>query len=170
MLCAREGQTFSLDYDTPAQKSVYERVAPWLRETFGIFAVFRRDVPMVAVQIGSAMAQISVAPWGSDDATITTRAYVVAGIELTPDLMHFLLRENDKMRFGAFGIDKDDSIFFEHTIVGSSCDKEELKGSVMAVVLTADEYDDQIIERWGGSRVIDRVMPQNGRNGTKSSV
>ncbi|HOD05119.1 MAG TPA: YbjN domain-containing protein, partial [Anaerolineaceae bacterium] len=91
-----------------------------------------------------------------DDATITTRAYVVTGVELTPDLMHFLLRENDRMRFGAFGVDQDNDIFFEHTIVGSTCDMEELKSSVLAVVYTADQYDDQIIQKWGGQRAVDR--------------
>ena len=71
--------------------------------------------------------------------------------------MHFLLRENDRMTFGAFGIDQDGDVFFEHTIVGSTCDKPELKTSVSSVVLIADEYDDLIVEKWGGERAIDRL-------------
>jgi ATP-dependent Clp protease ATP-binding subunit ClpC len=42
-------------------------------------------------------------------------------------------------------------------LVGSTCDKDELKAQVMAVVLTADEYDDQIVARWGGQRALDRL-------------
>jgi hypothetical protein len=123
---------------------------------FGEFAVARDDVPAIGVVVGSAVAQAIVFPWGEDDATICTRAYVVTGAELTPDLMRYLLRENADMRFGAFGVDDDGDILFEHTIVGSTCDKEELKASVMAVVMTADRYDDQIVARWGGQRALDR--------------
>ena len=47
-------------------------------------------------------------------------------------------------------------VTFEQNIVGSSCDKNELKASVMAVVGTADKYDDEIVSRWGGKRSADR--------------
>jgi len=69
--------------------------------------------------------------------------------------MQFLLRKNDDMRFGAFGLDRDMDIFFEHTIVGSTCDKEELRATVMAVLQTADKYDDEIVAKWGGERAVD---------------
>ena len=41
--------------------------------------------------------------------------------------------------------------------MGSTCDKPELKTSVSSVVLIADEYDDLIVEKWGGERAIDRL-------------
>ena len=123
---------------------------------FGTFAFAREDVPSFGLAVGSAFVQVGVIPWGDDDATITARSYVVTGVEMTQDLMYFLLRENDKMRFGAFGVDQDNDIFFEHTIVGSSCDKDELKASILAVVYTADQYDEQITQKWGGQRAVDR--------------
>lgn len=146
-----------MQFHTAAQQACYEKVTKWMKELFGEFAMTRKDVPVVAVVIGSAVAQTAVYPWGNDDSTITTRAYVVTGAELTPDLMHFLLRQNADMRFGAFGVDDENDIFFEHTIVGSSCDKNELKASVLAVVTTADRFDDQIVARWGGQRALDRT-------------
>jgi hypothetical protein len=106
---------------------------------------------------GSAFAQIGVFPWGDDDALITTRSYVVTGIELTAELMRFLLHENAGMRFGAFGIDEDGDVIFEHSIVGSTCDQRELESSVTAVAATADEYDDRIVSRWGGERALDQI-------------
>ncbi|MDD5368904.1 MAG: YbjN domain-containing protein [Anaerolineaceae bacterium] len=146
-----------MEFRTMPQRQTYERVFPWVKELFGAFAVPRPETPVFDVTIGSALAQIGVSPWGEDDATVTTRAYVVTQVELTPGLMRFLLRENDKMRFGAFGIDADDNIFFEHTIVGSTCDQEELRGSVMAVVVTADQYIQVIMERWGGQNALERL-------------
>ena len=47
---------------------------------------------------------------------------------------------------------------FEHNLIGSTCDKEELKTSVITVVKLADEYDDEIVARWGGQRALDRWL------------
>jgi hypothetical protein len=145
-----------MEFKTKPQEEAYNQVSVWLQELFGAFLVKREDAPVFGIIIGSALAQVGVAAWGEDDATITTRAYVVTGAEVTPDLMHYLLRENDRMRFGAFGLDHENDIFFEHTIVGKTANKEEIKSSVLAVVLTADEADDKIIARWGGLRALDR--------------
>lgn len=146
-----------MEFQTEAQKACYEKISPWMKELFGEFAVAREDAPVFGVRVGSAVAQTVVFPWGDDDATICTRAYVVMGAELTLDLMRYLLRKNADMRFGAFGIDDDGDIFFEHTVVGSTCDKNELRASVLAVVATADNFDDEIVARWGGQRALDRV-------------
>lgn len=146
-----------MEFRSTAQKACYEKIVPWMKELFGEFVMLRNDAPAMAIVIGSAIAQVGVIPWGNDDATINTRAYVVTGAEATPELMHYLLRETDNMRFGAFGLDSDDDVFFEHAIVGSTCDKPELKASVMAVVVTADQYDDKIVARWGGQRALDRM-------------
>jgi hypothetical protein len=89
---------------------------------------------------------------------INVRSWVVTGAERTPEMLDFLLRENFKMRFGAFGMDADGDIVFEHTIAGSTCDKNELKASMLAVLHTADDYDDKIVGRWGGQRSMDRVQ------------
>ncbi len=146
-----------MEFETEAQKACYEKVGPWVRELFGKLASRRDDRPVIRILQGSAYAQVGVFAWGESDAIITTRAYVVSGAMLTPEMMYYLLRENEGMPFGAFGVDKDGDILFEHSIVGSTCDKKELEASVIAVLRTADEYDDQIVERWGGRRALDQL-------------
>ena len=145
-----------MEFQTEAQKGIYEKVAPMIREIFGEFAQARDDIPQFGVLMGSSVTRITVVPWGDDNATISVCSYVVSGAEITSDLMSYLLRENATMRFGAFGIDSDEDIQFEHTIVGSTCDKEELKASAMAVVRVADKYDDEIVARFGGTRATDQ--------------
>ncbi len=145
-----------MEFKTAPQKACYEKIAPWIREIFGEFAMGRDDRPVFGVRVGTTLTIISVDPWSDDDAVITTRAYVVTKVELVPELMRFLLEQNDRMRFGAFGVDQDGDIFFEHAIVGSGCDKNELKASTIAVAVTADKYDDEIRNRWGGQRAVDR--------------
>ncbi len=82
---------------------------------------------------------------------------MVVGAEIRPDLLRYLLEENVKMIFGAFGISSDNEILFEHSIVGSTCDRKELEASVKAVMDISDDYDDKIVERWGGKRALDRI-------------
>lgn len=127
-----------------------------MREAFGELMFPRDDTPAFGLIVGSALTHIAVFPWGKDDSIINARSYVVTGVELTPDLQRYLLEKNGEVLFGAFGVDKSGDIFFDHTIVGSSCDKNELKTSVIAVANTADKYDDEIISRWGGQRAVDR--------------
>ncbi len=147
-----------MEFKTSAQQTCYEKVSTWMKEMFGELAMPHSDVPLIGVLVGSGYAQVAIHPWGEDDATVTARAYVVLGAELHPELMYFLLRENADMRFGAFGVDDEGDIFFEHTIVGVTCEKNELKASVMAVAMTAGRYDNAIVARWGGRRGIDMLV------------
>lgn len=144
-------------FKTKAQENVYKKTEQQLRQLFGEMVHTVPDSPMFVVPSGTTLTHIIISPWGNDDATITVRAYVTFGSELAPDLLHFLLRQNDIMRFGAFGVDGDGDIFFEHTIVGTTCNKEELRASVLAVSQTADLYDEQIMQKWGGIRGIDQA-------------
>jgi hypothetical protein len=146
-----------MEFQTQAQRACYETVAPWVTDLFGGSVLRKPDKPILGVMHGSAFAQVGIFPWGDDDAIITTRAYVVTGTQLTAELMRYLLEENAGMRFGAFGIDDEGDIIFEHSIVGSTCDQKELESSVIHVARTADEYDDKIVARWGGERALDQI-------------
>lgn len=145
-----------MEFATDAQRECYERIKPWVHELFGVFAYERTDFPVFGVAVGSAYSTTGVHAWGEGEATICTRAYVVTDVERSPDLMQYLLQQNGVMRFGAFGMDENGDIFFEHTILGSTCDKDELKASIMAVISVADSLDDEIVSRWGGRRAVDR--------------
>lgn len=147
-----------MEFQTEAQQACYHKVAVWMKELFGKFPCARSDVPGLGLFMRSALVEVLIYPWNDDDAIINTRSYVVTDIAITADLMRFLLEENSQMRFGAFGLDPDGNILFEHTIVGSTCDKKELESSVNAVLEIADEYDDPIVQRWGGKRALDRLQ------------
>jgi len=76
---------------------------------------------------------------------------------MTQELAVFLLRENENMRFGGFSLGDDGTIFFNHNVVADTIDKDEFKSAILAVVTTADAYDERIVERWGGQRAQDRA-------------
>ncbi|MEO1589806.1 MAG: YbjN domain-containing protein [Cyanobacteria bacterium J06632_22] len=150
-----------MEFRTTAQQDCYERIAPWMTDLFGEAAVAFEDEPLFIITIGSAVASTRVVPWGDEEALITTRAFVVTDVEMTPELSYYLLRANDGIYFGRFALDGEDDIVFEHSLVGSSCDRIELRHSVTTVVRLADDYDDEIVARWGGKRALDRwASPQ----------
>lgn len=146
----------SIEFKTPGQQEVYYRILPWMHDLFGESLVVFEDEPLFIVNLGSAVASTRVVPWHADETLITTRSYVVTDIHLTPELSYYLLRENNGIYFGRFAYDAENDIVFEHSLVGESCDRNELNHSVTTVIRIADNYDDEIVARWGGKRALDR--------------
>ena len=146
-----------MEFATPAVQKVYEHIEPLIKELFGEFSYADPTYPAFRLNYNSAYVTIVVNPWGEDDATIQSYSLCVTGAEITSELMRYLLGENANLRFGAFGVDGDDDIIFHHSIVGLTCDKEELRASVLGVLYTSDKYDDQIVAKFGGIRASDRT-------------
>ncbi len=144
----------AMEFLTSTQQECFEKIKPWMEELFLSASKPLDDMPVFEVSVGSTFAFVQVAPW-HEDATITARAYVASGADLNTELQLYLLRENDTMRFGAFGVDESGDIIFQHTIIGSTVDKNELKETVANVMRIADQYDDYIVEKWGGKRGLD---------------
>ncbi len=145
-----------MDFLNDAQQACYEKVAPWMSEIFGDSVRPLDGIPVFEVTQGSAFAFVQVTPF-HDDAVITARAYVVTEVELTAELMLFLMRENDTMRFGAFGIDEGHDVVYQHAIMGATVDQDELEATVKTVIEVADQYDDMIVEQFGGLRALDYI-------------
>lgn len=145
-----------MEFKTETQRICYDRIKPWMNDLFGGAVVTFEDEPLFIINFGSAVASTRVVAWSEDEALITTRSYVVTDVEITPDLTYYMLRENNGIYFGRFALDSENDIVFEHSLVGSTCDQVELKHSVMTVIQLADDYDDEIVARWGGKRALDR--------------
>ena len=145
-----------MTFANETQQVVYGRVRAFIEDLFGELAVYRDDAPAFAVAAGSAVAHVHVLPWTDEGAIVTTRAFVVSGATLNDDLMRWMLERNAEALWGAFGVDEDGEIVIDHSINGPTCDKEDLRASVLGVIFSADRYDDEIVSRWGGERALDR--------------
>ena len=145
-----------MTFANETQRVVYGRVRSFIEDLFGELAVYRDDAPAFAVAAGSAVAHVHVLPWTDEGAIVTTRAFVVSGATLTEDLMRWMLARNAEALWGACGVDEDGEIVIDHSINGPTCDKEDLRASVLGVIFSADRYDDEIVARWGGERALDR--------------
>jgi hypothetical protein len=121
-------------------------------------AAFRKvDDSLYVIKQGSAYVMISVVPWGQDKAMVRATAQLVKGCRMTGDLATQLLELNSHLRFGAFAWESQDNIvLFTHTILGgTTLDPDELIATLSDVALIADEYDDKLMQKYGGQRMLD---------------
>jgi hypothetical protein len=112
---------------------------------------------LYVVKQGSSYVMISVVPWSEDRAIVRCVAQLVKGVRMTSSLAIQLLSLNSYLRFGAFSYVKEgDFVFFLHSILGGeTLDAEELLATIRDVALIADDWDDKIIEHFGGQRMMD---------------
>src|ERR1043165_8292655 len=115
------------------------------------------DDSLYVIKQGSAYVMISVVPWGANRAMVRCTAQLVKGVDVDGPLATELLELNSHLRFGAFAADPaEHAVLFTHTIRGGhTLDAEELVATLRDVALIADEYDDKLMKKYGGQRMID---------------
>ena len=121
-------------------------------------AAYRKvDESLYVIKQGSTYVMISVVPWGRDKAMCRATAQLVKGCRMDGELASQLLQLNAHLRFGAFAWDSTDNVvLFQHTILGgTTLDPDELIATLSDVALIADEYDDKLMQKYGGQRMLD---------------
>ena len=115
------------------------------------------DDALYVIKQGSAYVMITIVPWGRDKAMLRCTAQLVKGINVDGDLAKQLLELNGYLRFGSFAWDPaEETVLFVHSILGgSTLDPDELMATLRDVALIADEYDDKLVEKYGGQRMLD---------------
>ncbi|WP_088893986.1 T3SS (YopN, CesT) and YbjN peptide-binding chaperone 1 [Leptolyngbya ohadii] len=147
----------------PAQELTYRKVGDYLTSS----ALFKdqmkaaTDEPTFCLTYGSAKVEIEVLawevhPWETRElAIVRACSCVTVETETTPELMHYLLTENSRMRFGAFHLgDMGEVRFSDSVLGGENMDLMELQTCILSVVTIADTYDDWIAEQFGGKRAV----------------
>jgi len=112
---------------------------------------------MYVVKQGSSYVMINVVPWGESRAIVRCVAQLVKGVRMEVGLAMQLLSLNAVLRFGAFAFVKEGNlVLFLHSILGGeTLDTDELNATIRDVALIADDWDDKIIDRFGGQRMQD---------------
>jgi hypothetical protein len=108
------------------------------------------------VSYGSTVLEISVDPYGPEEAYITVLAYCVQGARLEEDLLLGLLELNHHLPFGTFSV-VGENIFLSHSLFGRSLERSNLLGAIAAVANISDEYDDRIVAKYGGQTALQRI-------------
>lgn len=114
------------------------------------------------VRYGTTVLEISVEPYGAEEAVVVIMSYCVQDVELDEELMAGLLQLNHEMSCGHFSVVGND-IFFAHSLFGRSLDPRDLLRAITAVATIADEYDDRIVAKYGGQTALERIQDTGGR-------
>jgi hypothetical protein len=134
-----------------------------IESTLGEHGSYRRvEDRLYVIKQGSSYVMINVVPWGEDKALVRCCAQLVKGVDMKGDLAVDLLKLNSQLRFGAFAYDPvGNLVLFIHSILGgTTLDADELLATLTDVAIIADEYDDKIIEIYGGQTMHDLLEDQ----------
>jgi hypothetical protein len=145
-----------VNFQTEAQHDCYQKVVEWLPEICD--RVSHAQNPIFSLQLGSATILVEIRPFRELESVIYIWAYVATDVEVSSDLLLYLLKQNDIFRFGGFSMADDGDIKFHVTLLGASCQQNEFKLALDEVLNSADRYDDLIVERWGGRRAADALF------------
>ncbi|HEX5760167.1 MAG TPA: hypothetical protein VF121_13335 [Thermoanaerobaculia bacterium] len=148
-------------FEHEVQEQTFHRVDEYLRELF--------DEPYhdpatdhFYVRYGTTVLEISVEPYGPEEAVVTVMSYCVQGVEVSEELLLGLLELNHGILFGSFSLVGDD-IFIAHSLFGHSLERRNLLGAIAAVATVADDYDDRIVDKYGGQTALERIQDTGGR-------
>ena len=114
------------------------------------------------VGYGSTVLEIAVEPYGPEETTVEVTAYCVQGVNLREELLLGLLELNHEQPVGAFSLVGTD-LFFSQSMFGRSIDRNNLLGTIAAVANVSDEYDDRIVQKYGGQTALERIRDTGGR-------
>ncbi|HWM90834.1 MAG TPA: hypothetical protein VN493_08715 [Thermoanaerobaculia bacterium] len=113
------------------------------------------------VRYGTTVLEISVEPYGNEEAVVTIMSYCVQDVEMEDDLMLGLLELNHQLLCGSFSVVGSD-IFFAHSLFGSSLEPRDLLRAITSVATLADDYDDRIVARYGGQTALEKIQDTGG--------
>jgi len=142
-------------FHTQCQEEVYRQVKKYLDELVEEHFDDAEHCDFY-LKYGSTVLEITIEPYEEDDAIIEVLAFCVQGVEPSPDLMQELLHLNSEVLLGAFSMVADE-IFFSHSFLGRRLRPEQLMASLEVVATISDEYDEQIVSRFGGETAIERL-------------
>lgn len=157
-----------MHFENERHEKVHDQVGVFLDELF--------DAPHhdpnnghYYVGYGSTILELSVEPYGPDDTLVEVTAYCVQGVDMSEELAYGLLQLNQQLPIGAFSVVGRD-IFFSHTLLGRSLDRKNLLGTIAAVANVSDDYDDRIVEKYGGQTALDRIRATGGRKKRREAM
>lgn len=150
-----------MEFKTEAHQRAYEKTRSYLHTLFGEVNVKVMDDTFV-LQEGSTFVYVRVFPIGDKKSGVEIFAYVVVDVDVTEQLMRYLLTYNLRLILGGFGLARGEgdkgTVLLTHTILGNSMEREELYGSVSAIARVADDLDEQIVTAFGGRTALDKLI------------
>ena len=149
-------------FDHEIQEETFHKVREYLNDLFEEPPYHDPETHHFYVRYGTTVLEISVEPYGPDEAIVAVMSYCVQDVELEEDLLLGLLELNHQVSCGSFSLVGND-IFFSHSLYGRSLDARDLLRSITSVATLSDDYDDRIVARFGGQTALEKIQDTGGR-------
>ncbi len=118
------------------------------------------------IRQGSAVVYVRVMPWGDTSTLVKVWSILVTSVPLTPEVYRWVAVEGQCYWFGHARVVENDPVAgepvtggvpagriqFEHVLLGDVLDADELEAAVRGVWSAADDLDDELVARFGGTR------------------
>ena len=158
-----------MEFASEGHREVYERVELYLNELFDDQVLHDSETDHFYVSYGSTVLEISVDPYGPEDAVMTVMAHCVQDVNVDEDLLRGLLELNHALPFGSFSMVGND-IFMSHALYGRTLERSNVLTTVAAVATKSDDYDDLIVDKFGGQRALDRIRETGGMKRRRAAL
>ncbi|MBD2188866.1 T3SS (YopN, CesT) and YbjN peptide-binding chaperone 1 [Pseudanabaena mucicola] len=146
-----------MNFQSKAQQECYDKVAEWLPAICDRITSDSVN-PNFSLQFDSINVLVEVKTFRESESIIYIWAGIATEVEVSSDLLRYLLHQNDNFCFGGFSMVEDGDIRFHVTLLGASCQQNEFKLALAEVLDSAGHYDDLIVQRWGGHRSIGALV------------
>lgn len=138
---------------------VRDKVRRILTDEYGSVRIDRAGI--VLLEHESAIGYVDVIDWGDGDTIVKIYSPLLSDVDLTPDVFRWVAVEGQGRWFAHARVlvDSDNpqkgTIAWEYDILGNALDPEELIHCVNAVMAGANTIDDELQQRFGGSKGAD---------------
>ncbi|HWC14544.1 MAG TPA: YbjN domain-containing protein [Actinomycetota bacterium] len=108
--------------------------------------------------LGIATARVFIVPTWIESGSTVIRVFAITNLDvpITAELTSYLLEKNLEFVFGGFALDVDaGAVWFNHNLLGDFAHPDHLEATLAAVAQTADRYDEEIKQRFGGRLYIE---------------
>jgi hypothetical protein len=114
---------------------------------------------IIILHNGSTAGIVDVVDWGDGDTIVKITSPMLSNVRLTPEVYEWVATEGQNKWFAHARVARESEthgrILWEYDLLGNSLDPDELKHAVSAVMVGADEQDDELQKRFGGTKVKD---------------
>jgi hypothetical protein len=137
-----------LPFESEGQREAYERLKAPLEAAVGPVRERIHAIGYVYEVDGTTVTS-TLAPWG-DDTIVANRCYLAGDVPMSQDMLRELAAWTEKGRFGYYGVDDANNVYFEHQVVGSTATPDTLGRSIRQAHATAMGQRDAFRARFGG--------------------
>ena len=137
-----------MPFESDGQRETYERLRSPLEAALGPVRERIHAIGYV-YEIDGTIVTSTLAPWG-DDTIVANRCYLAGDAPMSGDLLRQLATWTEDGRFGYFGVDSANNVYFEHQLAGSTATGDTLGRSARQVHATAMARKDEVRTRFGG--------------------